>query len=283
MTSRESFTTDHFVNLPRNYLGGCVTSLDTDTDHDVLIKVGQARNTGDSTNILLSTEITKRIDATWAVGDNNGGLNATDFDGDSSGVAPDTWYHVHLIKDASGIVDAGFDKSVTATNLLSDSSYISYRRVGSIMSNSTAAPNANILAYTQVGNHFTMNVPQISVNTNPAENTLITETLTGCPIDYSVLADIGFSGADTDTTDHFVYIHALTNADEEPSSTSAPLSTIHIPPDGIQSESVRMFIRTNTSAQIGFRTLDATAGTATLQQANFMVYGWIDDRGKDGD
>src|SRR3972149_3936128 len=59
----------------------------------------------------LTTALTKQIDAAWAVGTNQGGLF-------SGAVGNTTWYHVFLIRRSdTGVVEAGFDTSVTAANL----------------------------------------------------------------------------------------------------------------------------------------------------------------------
>jgi hypothetical protein len=74
----------------------------------------------------LAAALTKSIASTWVVGDTNGGLA-------TGSVAADTWYHVFLIKDdTNDIVDAGFDTSLTAVNLLATSGYDRYRLLGSV-------------------------------------------------------------------------------------------------------------------------------------------------------
>lgn len=58
----------------------------------------------------LSTALAKNINAAWAQGNNAGGL-AT-----SLTLASETLYHVFLLLNASGAVDAYFDTSATANN-----------------------------------------------------------------------------------------------------------------------------------------------------------------------
>lgn len=101
-------------SLPKGYVTGLEVSLDTDTDHDVNVTAGEARDDADSENIVLSSEITKQIDAAWAVGDDAGGL-------DTGSVAASTTYYVWLIKRTdTGIVDVLFSASNSAPTMPSN-------------------------------------------------------------------------------------------------------------------------------------------------------------------
>jgi len=111
--------------LPLNYIAGLIPSNDTDTDHDINITAGKARDAVDSFSINLASEITKQIDVDWVAGDDAGGFPS------GLTLSADTWYHVFVIAKTDGTTDAGFDTSLTATNLLSDATgYTKYRRVG---------------------------------------------------------------------------------------------------------------------------------------------------------
>jgi len=92
----------------------------TDTDHDITFPAGSYLLTnGTNYKIFnLATEMTKKIDATWAAG--------TDAGGRASGVAlsSSTMYYVQAIGKADGTIDFQFDTSATAANR--DSSYSWY-------------------------------------------------------------------------------------------------------------------------------------------------------------
>ena len=75
----------------KDHVAGMLITLDTDTDHDVNVTAGEARDSADSEDLILSSEITKQIDASWSVGDNAGGL-------DTGTVANNTVYYIWLIK-----------------------------------------------------------------------------------------------------------------------------------------------------------------------------------------
>jgi len=118
------------AELPLGYRSGLTLFNDTDTDHDIGINVGEARDTSDTYDLAVSAIITKQIDATWAAGDDAGGL----FTGS---VANTTWYHVFLIrKDSDASIDAGFDTSVTAANI--PAGYTAYQRIGSVYTDGSA-------------------------------------------------------------------------------------------------------------------------------------------------
>lgn len=121
---------------PASYLNGlAITSNGSDSDHDIDISAGNVRSSDDTTDGELSSGITKQIDATWADGNNTGGLAA------SVTLASGTTYYVHALINPDGSVNAGFDSSSTAVNLLADSAvstagYTKYRLLGQVNTNS---------------------------------------------------------------------------------------------------------------------------------------------------
>ena len=128
------------------FIGGLTCSNDTDASHDVLISVGSARDYGDAVTMTLGTAITKRIDATWAVGDDNGGL-------DTGSVGANAGYGVWLIRRSdTGVVDAIFslDKGAAGATITKPTNYDQIRLIGWVR---TDASN-NITAFTQSGDYF---------------------------------------------------------------------------------------------------------------------------------
>jgi hypothetical protein len=86
-------------------------------------------STTDPRTMVLASALTKRLDATWSVGTNQGGL-------DTGSIANGT-YHVWLIQRSdTGVVDALFSTSATAPTM--PASYDRRRRIGSIMRVSAA-------------------------------------------------------------------------------------------------------------------------------------------------
>jgi len=67
--------------LARSYLAGLGTSRGTDADHDIDIAVGEARDTANALSLILAAALTKRIDATWVAGNDQGGLGTSERGG----------------------------------------------------------------------------------------------------------------------------------------------------------------------------------------------------------
>ena len=136
---REGMSQIRKWNLYRGHISGIVPAIDSDTDHDINFPIGEA---ADSTNVQMihvDTALVKRIDANWAAGTGNGGFPS------GLTLSADTWYHLFVIVQTDGTVDAGFDTSLTAANLLTDAStYTLYRRVGSVRTDGSS----NITAFT---------------------------------------------------------------------------------------------------------------------------------------
>jgi len=153
------------------FINSLILSNDTDTANDINITAGACVDSTNAVNILLASEITKQIDANWAVGDDAGGFPS------ALTLTNDTWYHVFVIIDtATGTVDAGFDTSLTATNLLTDASaYDNYRRIGSVR----RATGTNEL-FTQIQNVVYWTTPPSTVNPGTGTVTLLTPPGVNC-------------------------------------------------------------------------------------------------------
>lgn len=91
----------------------------------ITIAAGLWSDSTNSLGIYLESAMAK-TDSAWAQGAGNGGYAG------SGAIAGGNFYHVFLIAHANGNVDAGFDDSLTAANLLSASGYTYYRRIATI-------------------------------------------------------------------------------------------------------------------------------------------------------
>jgi hypothetical protein len=134
-----SLLTDLNPPFPRDHFAGLALSLGVDTEHDILIGEGEARDSTNAQNIVLAVGITKQIDAGWSVGDDAGGL-------DAGSVAGDTAYYIHLIKRSdTGVVDALFSASSSSPTMPANYDY--RRLLGRLLTNASA----NITAGTLIG------------------------------------------------------------------------------------------------------------------------------------
>jgi len=109
----------------------------TDTDHDIDFTAGVFQF-NDGSGQSIASALTKQIDATWAAGDDAGGL------ADALTLAIDTTYHMFALSNEAGSsTDFGFDTSLTAVNLLADSAVISagltkYKRIASCITDGSS-------------------------------------------------------------------------------------------------------------------------------------------------
>lgn len=96
----------------------------TDAANDIDIAAGSAVDSLGSVSMLLAASITKRIDASWAVGSGNGGLD--------TGVVGNGTYYIWLIRRPdTGVVDALF--SLSSTTPLLPTNYTQSALIGSLL------------------------------------------------------------------------------------------------------------------------------------------------------
>ena len=247
------------------------TSLDTDTDHDVLItpKSTNIPCCCDSTrtyNFTIPAAFTKQIDATWAAGDDAGG----DFVTGGSPTA-DTTYYVFLIrKDSDGSIDAGFDTDIDCANI--PSGYTAYRLIARVMTDGSS----NIIPYVQDADNFYLETPVVAEDINPGTSAVLLslQVPTGggiIPIANYRLTPV--SAEPTGATNG-IFSSPLV-------SDIAPTSTIRNVEMGPASDGPSEFsgpLVANASGQIRVR-VDNSGTNIKVMAA---VSGWIDRRGRDG-
>ena len=131
-----------------NHLSGLTLSNNgTDANNDIDIAAGSAADSTGAYLLTLASSITKRLDAAWSVGTNQGGL-------DTGSKANSTWYAVHLIQRSdTGVVDALFSTSETSPTM--PTNYDRRRRIGWVRTNGSG----NILAFVQTGDEFDWKTP----------------------------------------------------------------------------------------------------------------------------
>lgn len=240
----------------------------TDPTNDLDVTVGEATSddvaSADAVLMRLTSALTKRIDATWTVG-NNGGLLA------SGAALANGTYHVFLImRPDTGVVDLAADSSVTGANLAANTNaaYTKKRRIASVLRESAA-----LVLFDQDGDTFTRKASVLDVSATNPGTAAVTRTLsvpTGLRVQAfgNVLLDIGATASAALLSD-------LAVNDEAASLTAAPLgTTVNRVTSG--STGNPWLVRTNTSAQIRSR-LSVSDGSVVLRVATL---GWIDTRGR---
>lgn len=158
------------TNKGLTYLNNPITIANnsTDADNDIDFSAGNFQFADGSGQAVLSA-LTKRLDASWTAGTNQGGL-------DTGTKANSTWYHCYAIHNpTSGVSDAIF--STNATNPTLPTGYTKYKYQGSVLTN----VSGNIIGFWQENHSFYFKVDNGIVNTTTPVSTLTNLTLSAPP------------------------------------------------------------------------------------------------------
>jgi len=167
-------------------------------------------------------------------------------------------------------VDAGFDTSITATNLLSDATnYDAYRRIGSVLHGDNAVSEIDL--FTQHGRDFMFDVGPRLILTGAGPTTRTLQSLP-VPPDVVVKANIGYHMLRTTNGASFTVLYNPALPDIVPSSTRYTCQVNAF--GGVNEESAHILdVLTNTSQQIAERSDSTTS-------RELLLLGWEDFRGK---
>lgn len=250
--------------MPRSHISGLVLSNnESDATNDIDIAAGEARDSTNAEDIILASALTKRLDAAWAVGTAQGGL-------DTGSIANAT-YHVWLIKRSdTGVVDVLFSLSATAPTMPTNYDY--KRRIGSIIRASGA-----IVPFVQDHIRFMRKTPVTDVNAAAVNNaTAVTRNLS-VPTGIRVGAiNTLVLGAPISGAQAIVY-YVL--SDLSRTSTAAGPGNAHVISSwdgtafGVPGSSGFVETMTNTSAQISSRGYSTSYAGVTI---TIGTHGWVD-------
>ena len=249
--------------ISRGYISGLVLSNAADADHDITLSIGEARSETSTSRMALLAALTKQIDANWVAGDNVGGFPS------GLALAVDTWYHYFIIKNpTTGVVDAGFDTSLVAANLLTDAvGFTDYKRVRSVLTDGSS----NLLGFTQSGNTVLWNTTLLDYDVTNPGTAQVTAPLS-VPPGYRVvpLGRFGYEGGNAAAVIRFF---APDQTDVVASISAAPLFDAALDVNALDWQGGALPpIFTDISSQITFRQTDGSASTKVL----IATHGWID-------
>lgn len=248
-TSKEHVTRGHLYGLTLSNNSG-------DATNDIDIAVGEcASDSGSPILMTLGTAITKRLDAAWAVGSGNGGLD--------TGSIANTTYHVWLIQRSdTGVVDALFSTSATSPTM--PTNYDRKRRIGSILRVSGA-----ILGFSQNGDDFLIKVPTINYTSGVLSTTAISQAM-NVPVGIVVDAKLNGYMQHASNSTAATLISSLDQTDNAADATnfSVIAQVVNIASAFTQN------VRTNTSGQVRIR------GSTANITISITTYGWVDTRGR---
>ena len=254
---------NNFINPFRNLIDGLITSNAADADHDISVSAGVFTDSTNARTFETTSAIVKQIDVNWAEGTAAGGFPS------GLTLTADTWYHFFMIAKTDGTVDAGWDTSLVATNLLADATgYTLFRRVASHISDSSS----NIESFTQRGDVFNWttvtNVAQTAGGTAAILLTIQT------PLGLEIPAHMVMENIDSSATSSTSWLTTSPNdTDSTPNSQYRDGVTV----TGVENMANGKTVVTNTSSQVRVRKTASTADHIT----RLMIYAYTDIRGKE--
>jgi hypothetical protein len=159
-----------------SYLNNPITLANnaTDANNDIDFSAGNAPLDDGSNQVLLTSTLIKRLDASWVAGTNQGGL----FSGTK---ANSTKYYLFAITNGT-IIDAGFDTSPTGANIPAGYKG-SYR--GMVLTDGSG----NIRQFTRAGQYIEYVSDITDYNPSPTSGVFATYALS-CPSKNNILAKI---------------------------------------------------------------------------------------------
>ena len=265
--------TTTWLGLPRSYLAGLTLSNNA-TAYQIDIAAGTCRDSTNAQNITLAA-FSKKMTASsaWASGTGNNGLV-------SAAITASTWYHVYAILDDDNTnADILFSTSLTPTLPTGYDSTGTYRRIGSVKTNST--PD-DFIDFIQIGDDYFWSTPVLDITDMDLDHTAEEElTLVSTPLGIRVKAylNVQIFSPSTLADGCMVYLHENDVTDSAASSSAAPLSTAMLLATGSALTgyyaSQKVDIWTDTSQKIAARSsIDST-------DLLVAVLGYMDRRGRD--
>lgn len=232
----------------------------TDANNDIDFSAGNAPLDDGSGQVLLTSTLVKRLDASWVAGTNQGGL----FSGTK---ANSTKYYLFSITNGT-INDAGFDSSATGANIPSGYKG-SYR--GMVKTDSSG----NILAFKQTRNKFLLTSP-ITEFSGTVASTYTNLTSTNVPLrnEIEAIVNLYLDVPTSEANGRAIIFKDLISNQQKQVIVSKPTSTIvlfSVIPD--------VLIGLNSSGQFQYKSTDASTGLDTSTTGTFQIKlnGWIDN------
>lgn len=249
-----------------SYLNNPITIANnaTDANNDIDFSAGNAPLDDGSGQVLLSSIIVKRLDASWVAGTNQGGL----FSGTK---ANSTKYYLFAITNGT-INDAGFDSSPNGANIPAGYKG-SYR--GMIKTDSSG----NILPFKQTKNKFLLTSPITEYSgTVGATYTNLTSTNVPLKSEIEAIVNLYLDISASEPNGRSIIFKDLVSLQQKqvimlrPVSGGATVTMFGVMPDVI--------IGLNSSGQFQYKSADAITGIDTaLSLGTFQIKlnGWIDN------
>lgn len=247
----------------RTYISGLTYGNNAaDATNDIDIFAGEASDGTNAVLLSLGSTLTKRLDAAWAVGTGNGGLD--------TGSIGNSDYYIWLIGRTDRTADdVLFSLSSTAPSMPTDYTYKRligwFKRVG-----------GTIVAFTTYeteggGLELSWNVPTLDIN---LANTLTTARRTDAvkvPLNFSTEAILNISASDA-ATGFRAWFYNPDQSDAAPSTSVAPLANFSCANIAAGAQLASQYrIRTSSTGTIAAR---ADVATVDLYAVSTMGFRW---------
>lgn len=248
------------MNFPAGYIQGFTYSNNgSDATNDIDVAAGSCSNSTGVYPIILSSTLTKRLDANWAVGSGNGGI--------LSGSAANVDYNIWAIaRSDTGVVDVGFETTANATPTL-PSNYTYYRKIGWFKRVGGTIVAFDTYELEGGGLELAWKAPTLDIDLT---NTLTTSRRTDAvkvPLNFSTIAHLNvglFDGSSGFTA----WITCPDTTDAAPSSSVAPLGNFQL-----QAVTTPVFsdiwVRTSATGTIAARATLATVDNYRVSTQGF--------------
>lgn len=245
--------------LPGYLYGLGLANNATDAVNDIDIATGAAADDGATPVLMtLASAMTKRLDATWSVGTNQGGL-------DTGAKANNTGYHIYLIQRSdTGVTDICFSTSSSgpATGGANPipAAYDRKVKIGAIITDGSGA----IRGFVQSGNRFVLTSSFVVINLTGASGGNITNNTLPLPTGLRYDVEVAGSVTSTSAWAFFLYTPGVTPdvQDLVARGSVAAVSAIGIGR-----------VLSNTSSQI------TTAGSISSMTITLALRAWTYPRG----
>lgn len=216
----------------------------TDANNDIDFSAGNFQFS-DGSGIASLSAMTKRLDANWSAGTNQGGL----FSGAKA--AGTIYYCFAIYNPTTGVADCGYDTSVIAANR--PAGFTKYKNCGNIFTDSSG----NIRGFYQLGNRFLFDIPFL-VRSGQVIASRVSAGLGAPPNTIAIFQAFFTSNASSGNLDGVTF----TNLDK--TDIVATTFNSHLGGNIGYANSGQFQIKTNSFSQIGVRGVFGVAATSQL-------------------
>lgn len=250
---------------PLGHISGLVPSNNgSDANNDIDVSVGECTDGAGGSVMKLTSAITKRLDANWAVGTNQGGL-------DTSSEANSTWYYIWLIMRVdTGVVDVLFSASSTAPTM--PANYTLKRLIGCLYNDGSGNIRAmDTYEMSGGGLEVRWDAPVLDVSLAATLTTTARTDTMSVPPTFSVEGIFNVYAQDA-SNGFIVYVSCPDQSDQAPSESSAPLLQIEMPSaSNVAEVAQQIHMRTSATGTIRSR---SDLATVDLYRVATVAFKW---------